>query len=641
MARTSKAAAAGWRSALLLVPTVLILAAAGLGGCGPAGKPAAETEPQLSSQDLEQAQRLYAQLKREQSLHRNRKVLEISGSLLDYYAPFPRNDEVLMMAVQASLDLDDAPAARGYVDELLRDRPGSPLVDQALLTGSEIAAAGGDTLGAADYLVRYHDRDPERGLRPDGSSVATPFLKRLDDEDLQQLSTAYPASDLQPYFGFLRTEKLLRQGAYQDAEAVVARLEQEHPGRRWTVAARELISEGEIADSRRLWHPHTATKVNEVGVVCPLTGRYAVLGNAFYDGALLALSHVNGDTGSFVLKVEDSKGDPVASAQAARRLCDEEGSMAIIGALMSATTVSVAVVTEGYGVPLISPTATNDHIWQLGEGVFQTNLTGFFEVGLLAQVAVDILLKDRFAILHPDDDEGRRHAEIFQVEIERLGGEVVANVAFPPQGTDFRDAILEVQRQRPEVIFVPASVDQMILLGPQLDFYRAGALIMGLSNWNSTRLLERAGGVLERAVFPSDLALFPAEWTADFNAGWASENYPREATALALKTYQATRMLLDTLAQSGVVYHHQLTEALGRRMASRDIETEGPESFAPTMRMVRDSHIVSFPAGIFTESWELTRAAAADSLAPRAATPDSLPVQLPDDRELVPETQLD
>ena len=304
----------------------------------------------------------------------------------------------------------------------------------------------------------------------------------------------------------------------------------------------------------------------------------------------------------------------MASAQAARRLCDEDGSIALLGSLMSDPTVSAAVVADGYGVPLISPTATNDNIWQLGERIYQTNLTGFFEVGLLAQVAVEVLLKERFAVLYPDNDEGRRQAEIFVADVEALGGEVVAMAAFPPQTTDFRVPILEIGQQRPEVIFVPATVDQMVLLGPQLDFYRAGALILGLSNWNSPRLLERAGRVLERAVFPSDLALFPTEWTADFNGAWDRDNYAREATALALKSYQATRMLLDTLQQSGATTRRQLAEALSRRMASRDIEAEGPRSYVPTVRMIQDERFVPFPADVFTEAWDLTEGAVADSL---------------------------
>ena len=603
-----------WTAILLMLLVGLVAVGSQLVGCATTGKPGGDEAEQLSARQLEQAQRLYAQLKQEVSLHRDRKVLEISGSLLDYYQHFDRNDEVLMIATEASLHLDDTPTARGFIDELLIEQADSPLVDQALLKGAEIATAEADTLGAADYLISYHDRGPARSLKIDGTNIATPMLKRLDNADLAELVRRHPDSSLLSYLDYLRVRNDMGRGAYEPAAALVESLEDRWPEDRWTVAARQLLSGEEPDRKRPLWRSQGAVRANEVGVLCPLTGRYAVLGNAFYDGALLALQHVNADTGGFVLKVEDTGGDPVASAQAARRLCDEDGSIALLGSLMSDPTVSAAVVADGYGVPLISPTATNDKIWQLGERIYQTNLTGFFEVGLLAQVATEVMLKERFAVLYPDNDEGRRQAEIFVADVEALGGEVVARAAFPPQATDFRIPILEIGQQRPEVIFVPATVDQMVLLGPQLDFYRAGALILGLSNWNSPRLLERAGRVLERAVFPSDLALFPTEWTADFNGAWDRDTYPREATALALKSYQSTRMLLDTLQQSGAVTRRQLAEALSRRMASRDIEAEGPRSYVPTVRMIRDERFVPFPAEVFTEAWDLTEGAVADSL---------------------------
>jgi branched-chain amino acid transport system substrate-binding protein len=346
-------------------------------------------------------------------------------------------------------------------------------------------------------------------------------------------------------------------------------------------------------------------------------GRYAVLGNAFYEAVLLARDAANRETGrDFQLTLEDTGGDPVIGALAARRLCRETGSIALLGALMSAPTASAAVVADAYGVPLVSPTATNDRIWELGKGIFQTNLTGLYEVRLMAQLATTLLLKERFAIFYPEGPEGRRHAELFRAEVQAHGGQIVAELSFSQQVTDFRRPLLEIRPHRPEVIFIPATVDQMILLGPQLDFYHAGSLVLGLSNWNSKRLNERAGQVLERALFPHDLALFPAHWTEEFSAGWPADNYPDEATALALKAYQATRMLLDTLHQSGAANRAQLAAALQNRLANRDIETGGPESYATAVRMFSAGQIVPFPAGIFAEAWDLTDGvvAVADSL---------------------------
>jgi hypothetical protein len=166
----------------------------------------------------------------------------------------------------------------------------------------------------------------------------------------------------------------------------------------------------------------------------------------------------------------------------------------------------------------------------------------------------------------------------------------------------------------------------MVLLGPQLDFYHAGSLVLGLSNWNSEKLRERSATVLERAIFPNDLALFPSEWTSEFQERWSGENYPREATTLALKSYQATRMILDTIAESGATSRVQLTYALRNRLASRDFEAEGPDSFAGTVRMFRSTEIVPFPGGRFAEGWMLTEGAAVDSLLaePFEAVPDTI-----------------
>ena len=329
----------------------------------------------------------------------------------------------------------------------------------------------------------------------------------------------------------------------------------------------------------------------------------------------MALDQANAETGrEFELLMEDTAGNPVNSALATRRLCGEEGSMALFGALMSDPTATAALVADMYGVPIVSPTATNDRVWQLGGRIFQTNLTGFYEVRLLAQLATTVMLKQRFAIIYPNDPEGQRNAEVFTAEIEQLGGEVVVTAGFPPQGTDFREPILKLKEHRPEVIFTPATVDQMILLGPQLDFFRAGAIIMGLSNWNSQKLIDRAGSQLERAIFPSDQALIPPQWTAEFNLRWDGSNYPGEATALALRAYQSMRMLLDTMATSGAANRSQLAEALTKRLANKDFEAEGPDSYEPIVRMYRSQRTTSFPSEIFQESWELTEGAVVDSL---------------------------
>jgi branched-chain amino acid transport system substrate-binding protein len=602
---------------LRLVTVILLLGGLlWLTGCAPSSQQDVSSEQKLSGKDQEQAEKLYSQMRREFSLHRDRKTLEIAANLLDYYPAFARNDEVLAIAMDSATRLEDLGQARNLGDELLNRYPMSPLVDQTLLTVSELALAEEDTFSAVGYQLRYHNRDPLRSTRSNGMPACEPYLTALDGTELGLLMDREMNQPLWSYLGYLRTNAYLQDGLYPQAEDVVAELNTRDQTDQWAIAATDLLTGGVSSAGGVLRH-RTLVQVNmdQIGVLCPLSGRYAVLGNAFYDGAIQALNAANKETGrNFILKVEDTGGDSVGAALAARRLCSQDGCGVLFGALMSHPTTATALVADIYGVPLLSPTATSDRIWEIGDGIFQTNLTGLHEVRLLAQLATSVLLKERFAIIHENTPEGERHAQVFVTEVEKFGGQVVAVESYNLADTDFRKPILAMKEARPEVIFTPATVDQMILLAPQLDFYKAGALVMGLSNWNSERLYERTGTVLERTIFPSNLTLFPGEWTGDFHAEWKEDNYPREATLLALKSYQSMRLLLDTLDKSGANSRVQLQDALMRRLANRDIEADGPESFSNTVRIFRNERAVSFPSYLFTESWALTDGASVDSL---------------------------
>ncbi len=597
-------------SAVVLITAVVAVVA----GCGSTG--GKDPGERLLGSNLDQARRLYAQLQREHSLEQDRHPLALVHSLLDHYPDFSRNDEVLTLGIDSAKRLDDVDEALSLTDELLVIFPDSPLVDPNLLQGAEMALGAGDTLRACGFLIRYDERNPRPGADPVQPPRGASLLDTLDADALKTLMSRHAGSSLWPYLGYDRTRALLLQGTFPAAEEQVVTLEAAAPESSWTLEARRLLSVP-MSQVRRPRVGQVGEVRNEsLGVLAPLTGRYAVLGNALVDAALFAVEAANEETGrTFVLQVEDTAGDPVVAALAARRLCGEGGSVALLGAMLSSTTTAAAIVADQYGAPLVSPTATNDRVWELGEGVFQTNLTSVYEIRLLAELLVPVLLKERFAILRPDTPEGQRQAEVFRSEVESLGGEVVVEATFPARSTDFREAIFTVRRARPEVIFVPMSVDQMALVGPQLDFHRCGSLVVGLSGFNNPRLLERAGTVLEGLVFPDDLALFPASWTAEFNEVWKSDDHPGEATTLALKSYQTTRMVLDTIHASGAEGRGQLTSALTRRLASRDVDAHGPDAFARTVRIVRGGEITFFPAGEFTESWEMVEGALADSLA--------------------------
>lgn len=551
----------------ILLPAAVLLAAALVAGCAVGGRRSGDDREPLAGTRLQQAERHAQDARRQFDLEEFGKVLDQVGTLLDYYPEFEGNDQALGLAVTSAQRLGDQARALTLARELRDLHPGSGELEPTLDRAARAALAERDTSSAVGFLQLS-----PTAVEAAGGGGRAALLRYLEGTAPADGGPGLPAAG----------------------------------GGEGTDTPRRPLG---LADSRR------------IGLLAPLTGRYAVLGNAFYEAARLAISHVDRDLGEkFLLKVADTGGDPVQGALAARRLCTEDKCLALVGALTSGPTVSAALVADHLGVPFVSPTATNERIWELGEGVFQPNLTGDQEIRLMATLAVDVLLKRRIAILAPDSPDGHRQADLFGQEVSARGAEVVAQAFFPPQVTDFQAEILDLKKLRPEVVFVPASVDQMVMVGPQLDFYHLGALVLGLGSWNDDRLIASTSGTLERAVFPDDLAWFPAAWTADFQEAWDAANYPGEAGSIALLAYQAVRNLLETIVQDRITGRAALIEALGRKFSGNEDPESGFGMLATKIRVVEEGVIKPFPAGRFSAG--LASPAPADSL--RAAVADSL-----------------
>ena len=300
---------------------------------------------------------------------------------------------------------------------------------------------------------------------------------------------------------------------------------------------------------------------------------------------------------SLTLVSRDSRGDEVVAVQGARELIEDEQVIAMVGALLSSTTVAVATLCEERGVPLISPTATKETIKELGSYIFQTNLTKDRETRLLVRVAVKGMLRERFAILHPDTDEGRSIAARFTSELERQGGRVVATAAYDREVTDFAVPIIQLRKAAPEAIFIPATANDMRLIAPQLTFHDLRAELFGLSSWNNSLLLREAGASMEQAVMPSEVALIPEQRRQRFEDLWRRRFPSTSSTPIGLKSYMATLTLIEALDPEGGDTRQRLRARLDAGFVEMDT-SEGDESAVP-LRVVRAGSLVGLPIAIF------------------------------------------
>jgi len=126
-----------------------------------------------------------------------------------------------------------------------------------------------------------------------------------------------------------------------------------------------------------------------IGVCLPMTGPVAAYGQMEWAGIQVAKEMFPTVLGKEVeLVLVDSKGDKVEGANAVERLIKLEKVCAIIGEAISSVTMSGGAIAEQYGVPMISPTATNPLVTQGKKYLFRVCFIDPFQ----GQIACKITL---------------------------------------------------------------------------------------------------------------------------------------------------------------------------------------------------------------------------------------------------------
>ncbi len=581
------------RMAWLILLSLLVSCA------GPPGHRSVVSE--LDAADRADARKAYDELLLAERGGDAEATYEAGLVLVNGYPGAESEAHALLITARAADRLGNRRAQERLLHLLVRQHPDSEWSPEGWLDLAAIERDRGNWAEEADALAWFDQLAPAGDSRRDTSRPRLLELLRdeLEVEEIDILLVAHPNSALSSTGTWLAALKVYDTDRRPDEAA--ARLEaflRDYPRSRYVEDARALLADL----SQRYGHesdPGLAVgRSDRIGLLAPLTGDYASLGQSLFDGAMLAVEEYNRLTGATLALVSrDTRGDEVVAVQAARELIGEEQTIAIVGALLSPTTVAVATLCEERGVPLVSPTATKETITDLGPHVFQTNLTKALETRLLARVAVHGMLRERFAILHPDTDEGRAIAARFTEELERQGGRVVATAAFNREITDFAAPIIQLRAAAPEALFIPATATEMRLIAPQLIFHDLRAELFGPSSWNNSLLLREAGGSMEQAVVPSEVALIPEARRQRFEELWRRRFPGTPSSSIGLKSFMATSRIIDALDPEGGDTRQRLRARIEIGLLEADPQ-DGAMNSQP-LRVVRNGSLEALPVALF------------------------------------------
>ena len=304
-----------------------------------------------------------------------------------------------------------------------------------------------------------------------------------------------------------------------------------------------------------------AQGLTRVGVVVPLSGRYERYGRTFVNGIRLAAEeHNQGWEPTLHLILHDSEGDPLIGAKKARWLLKDHGVSILVGELFTANTAPLAAATQVIGAILLSPSATNERLATLGEGVFQLHLgTAAASSAMASHLASRHPKGTAALLLAPTPEDSVRAVQVADA-CRRVGIGIVGIERIPEGTPDATKALAALKAKRPNALILLAPPRVVGLVAPQIPSTWAGARVVGFDDLDPEGLNREARDALEGAtLFMSDYALVGAIRDS-FEVNY-QRAYKEAPTRMAVRGYLAGLAIARGL-EGGAATAAMLREAL-------------------------------------------------------------------------------
>ncbi len=274
----------------------------------------------------------------------------------------------------------------------------------------------------------------------------------------------------------------------------------------------------------------------KIGVLTPLSGTYAPIGQQVQWGTELATKEINAAGGiagrQVQLIFEDGEANPGVVTRKAEKLFQSNNIDFLTGIVSSGATLAVGQVAERNQRLASTTVSLSDAITgsKCSPNMFRVNAPGGMQATGLAQWIKKNKPDARVFAIGPDYEMGRNTVAGFTAQAKALGLNVVGEV-FPPLGEkDYSPYFGQIRQARPDVVYTSTAGNDTVRLFSQLQEYglRDRLILLGASvavtAQNITAMGKSAEGFITVAGYSPDLDN-PAnkKFVADFRAAYKGD----------------------------------------------------------------------------------------------------------------------
>ncbi|HEY7646036.1 MAG TPA: ABC transporter substrate-binding protein [Hyphomicrobiales bacterium] len=215
----------------------------------------------------------------------------------------------------------------------------------------------------------------------------------------------------------------------------------------------------------------------KIGVVTPLSGTYAGIGQQVRWGLELATKEVNESGGILGRKVEllfeDEEANPAVATQKAEKLFQVEKVDFLTGTVNSGSTLAVGQVAERNSRLMATTVSFSDAITgdKCSPNVFRVNAAAGMQANALAAWLQSAKPKAKVFYLGPDYEMGRSTVAAFKAQAEAVGAQSVGEIYAPLDSKDYSQYFGQIRAAQPEVLYTSTAGNDTVRFLTQMQEY--------------------------------------------------------------------------------------------------------------------------------------------------------------------------
>jgi branched-chain amino acid transport system substrate-binding protein len=305
----------------------------------------------------------------------------------------------------------------------------------------------------------------------------------------------------------------------------------------------------------------------KIGAVTCLTGALSTFGVSSVQGAKLAVEEINAAGGklgqSIQLIVEDNGSKAGETSTITRKFISQDKVVAILGDLTSSATLEGAPLAQAAKIPLLTPSATNLAITQIGNYIFRSCFTDSFSGKIMAKFALD-RLKAKQAIVMTDvkQDYSVGLTEAIRQYFSETGAGVTQAFSYSSGDTDFRTQLTGIRMAHPDVVFIPGYYTEAALILRQARQLGIACPFVGGEGWDSPALVQVAGRAADGNYYTNHFSASDPDPIVQKFVRTYRAKYGALPDALAALWYDGARLLAQAIQQAGSPDSAKIRDAL-------------------------------------------------------------------------------